>query len=79
MIIRNWIPASAGMTVCEAHEQWDNTVWFTTLVCPHRVMPVGTRIRGLCRFLDTRLRGYDGVGCALAIGQHRWRHDPPLS
>ena len=34
----------------------------------YRVMPVDTRIQGLCRYLDTRLRGYDGVRGIWAMG-----------
>ena len=45
MIIRNWIPASAGMTVCEAHEQWDNTVAVTTLIYPNPVIPAEAGIQ----------------------------------
>jgi hypothetical protein len=39
-------------------------------------MPVDTRIQGLCRFLDTRLRGYDGAGYIWAIGAHGSPYDP---
>ena len=45
----------------------------------YRVIPVDTQIQGLCRFLDTRLRGYDGVPCTWAIGPHRWRQNPCLA
>ena len=38
--------------------------FFTTLVCPHHVIPVKPGNQVLWRVLDTRLRGYDGdPGC----------------
>lgn len=45
MIIRNWIPASAGMTVCEAHGQSGNTVAVTTLLYPNPVIPAQAGIQ----------------------------------
>jgi hypothetical protein len=47
MNIRNWILAFAGMTVWDAHGQSGNTVGFTTLVCPHPVIPAKAGIQHL--------------------------------
>ncbi len=45
----------------------------------YRGMPVNTVFQRLWRFLDTRLRGYDRVGCTWARGPHCLPHDPRLS
>ena len=73
--VATWIPASAGMTVCEAQGQWDS-VGCTIFVWPHRRMPLNTRIPVWWRVLDTRLCGYDGAGYIWAIGAHGSPYDP---